>query len=247
MTPTQGGTAFGTFVHVTCFHFGKVWVLSKRLVFFLWAIRRMRGIQLAEEPTGIEQHTASRRAVLSAASLVAGGIMVAGIGAPALGSGSKAGDVEILNFALQLEELKVALYTQALLHANLTGELAQYARVVGRQEREHVAFLRKTLGSAAQPTPAFDFGEAVTDANKFGPAARTLEDIAVAAFDGQAASLTKPSLAAVATIVSVEGRHAAWIRDLLGELPAPAPSNPSLTAAQATAAVHRTGFVKGSA
>jgi rubrerythrin len=185
--------------------------------------------------------------VLSAASLVAGGILVAGIGAPALGSGSKAGDVEILNFALQLEELKAALYTQALLHANLTGELAQYARVVGRQEREHVAFLRKTLGSAAQPAPAFDFGAAITDANKFGPAARMLEDLAVAAFDGQAAGLTKPSLAAVATIVSVEARHAAWIRDVLGELPAPAASNPSVTAAQATAAVHRTGFLKGSA
>ena len=98
----------------------------------------------------MEQHTASRRAVLSAASLAAGGILVAGIGAPALGSGSKAGDVEILNFALQLEEMKAALYTQALLHANLTGDLAQYARVVGRQEREHVAFLRRTLGSAAQ-------------------------------------------------------------------------------------------------
>jgi rubrerythrin len=195
----------------------------------------------------MEQHAASRRAVLSAASLVAGGILVAGIGAPALGSGSRAGDVEILNFALQLEEIKAALYTQALLHANLTGELAQYARIVGRQEREHVAFLRKTLGSAAQPAPVFDFGETITDANKFGPAARMLEDLAVAAFDGQGASLTKPSLAAVATIVSVEARHAAWIRDVLGELPAPAASNPSVTAAQATAAVHRTGFVKGSA
>ena len=172
---------------------------------------------------------------------------MAGVGAPALGSGSKAGDVEILNFALQLEELKVALYTQALLHANLTGDLAQYARVVGRQEREHVAFLRKTLGSAAKPAPAFDFGEAVTDANTFGPAARMLEDLAVAAFDGQAANLTKLSLAAVATIVSVEARHAAWIREVLGELPAPAAANPMLTAAQAAAAVHRKGFVKGSA
>ncbi len=202
---------------------------------------------MTHEPTEIEQHAASRRAVLSAASLAAGGILVAGIGAPALGSGSKAGDVEILNFALQLEELKVALYTQALLHANLTGDLAQYARVVGRQEREHVAFLRTTLGSAAQPAPKFDFGDAVTDATRFGPAARMLEDMAVAAFDGQAANMTKLSLAAVATIVSVEARHAAWIRDVLGELPAPAPSNPSLTAAQAAAAIHRTGFVKGSA
>ena len=202
-------------------------------------------LRLAEEPTVVAEHAASRRAVLSAASLVAGGILVAGIGAPALGSGSKAGDVEILNFALQLEEMKAALYTQALLHANLTGPLAQYARVVARHEREHVAFLRKTLGTAARPAPVFDFGNAATDAKKFGPAARMLEDLAVAAFDGQAAGLTKPSLAAVATIVSVEARHAAWIRDVLGELPAPAAANPTVTAAQAMAAVHRTGFVTG--
>jgi hypothetical protein len=207
----------------------------------------MRGVRLAEEPKVVVEHAASRRAVLSAASLIAGGIVVAGIGAPALGSGSKAGDAQILNFALQLEELKASLYTQALLHANLTGPLAQYARVVARQEREHVAFLRKTLGAAARPAPAFDFGQAATDANRFGPAARMLEDLSVAAFDGQAANLTKPSLAAVATIVSVEARHAAWIRDILGELPAPSPSNPMVTAAQATAALHRTGFLKGAA
>jgi hypothetical protein len=51
----------------------------------------------------------------------------------------------------------------------------------------------------------------------------------------------------VATIVSVEARHAAWIRDLLGELPAPSASNPAQTAAQVRAAIRRTGFVKGTA
>jgi rubrerythrin len=207
----------------------------------------MRGLQLSLEPTAAAQHTASRRAVLSAASVLAGGILVGGIGAPALGSGSKLGDAEILNFALEMEELQAALYAQALLHAGLTGELAQYARVVGAHERGHVDFLRQTLGSRAKPAPAFDFGDAVTDSAKFAATARALEDLGVAALDGQAANLTKPSLAAVATIVSVEARHAAWIRDLQGELPAPAATNPSQTAAQVLAAIRRTGFVKGKA
>jgi rubrerythrin len=191
------------------------------------------------------EHTASRRAVLTAAGLVAGGILVGGVGAPAIGSGSRLGDAEILNFALEMEELQAALYAQALQHAGLTGELAQYARVVGGHERAHVAFLRQTLGSRAKPAPAFDFGEAVTDPDRFVVAARVLEDLGVAALDGQAASLTKPSLAAVATIVSVEARHAAWIRDLAGELPAPTPANPSEGAARVLAAIRRTGFVKG--
>jgi len=200
---------------------------------------------MGEERMEAAEHTASRRAVLTAAGLVAGGILVGGVGAPAIGSGSRLGDAEILNFALEMEELQAALYAQALQHAGLTGELAQYARVVGGHERAHVAFLRQTLGSRAKPAPAFDFGEAVTDPDRFVVAARVLEDLGVAALDGQAANLTKPSLAAVATIVSVEARHAAWIRDLAGELPAPTPANPSEGAARVLAAIRRTGFVKG--
>ncbi|HXD68433.1 MAG TPA: ferritin-like domain-containing protein [Gaiellales bacterium] len=202
---------------------------------------------MAEGRSEAAEHTASRRAVLSGASLVAAGIIVGGVGAPAIGSGSRLGDAEILNFALEMEELQAALYEQALRHAGLTGELAQYARVVGGHEREHVAFLRQTLGSRAKPAPAFDFGDAVTDPDRFAAAARVLEDLGVAALDGQAANLTKPSLAAVATIVSVEARHAAWIRDLLGELPAPTAANPSEGAARVIAAIRRTGYVKASA
>jgi rubrerythrin len=200
---------------------------------------------MGEKRMEAAEHTASRRAVLTAAGLVAGGILVGGVGAPAIGSGSRLGDAEILNFALEMEELQAALYAQALQHAGLTGELAQYARVVGGHERAHVAFLRQTLGSRAKPAPTFDFGEAVTDPDRFVVAARVLEDLGVAALDGQAANLTKPSLAAVATIVSVEARHAAWIRDLAGELPAPTPANPSEGAARVLAAIRRTGFVKG--
>jgi Ferritin-like domain len=207
----------------------------------------MRRNHLSQEREEAAQHTASRRAVLSGASLLAGGILAGGIGASALGSGSRLGDAEILNFALEMEELQAALYAQALQHAGLTGELAEYAHVVGGHELAHVAFLRKTLGSHAKPAPAFDFGAAVTDSGRFAAAARVLEDLGVAALDGQALSLTKPSLAAVATIVSVEARHAAWIRDLLGEPPAPSASNPARTAGQVRAAIRRTGFVRGGA
>jgi hypothetical protein len=200
---------------------------------------------MGEELRDAAGHAARRRAVLTAAGLVAGGILVGGVGAPAIGSGSRLGDAAILNFALEMEELQAALYAQALQHAGLTGELAQYARVVGGHERAHVAFLRQTLGSRAAPAPEFDFGDAVSDPDRFAVAARVLEDLGVAALDGQAANLTRPSLAAVATIVSVEARHAAWIRDLAGELPAPTPANPSEGAARVLAAIRRTGFVKG--
>jgi rubrerythrin len=198
---------------------------------------------LAEERSEAAQHTTSRRAVLSGASLVAAGIIVGGVGAPAIGSGSRLGDAEILNFALEMEELQAALYEQALEHAGLTGELAQYARVVGGHERAHVAFLRQTLGSRAKPAPAFDFGDAVTDPDRFATAARVLEDLGVAALDGQAANLTKPSLAAVATIVSVEARHAAWIRYLAGVEPASAALDAPMSRAATERLVASTHFI----
>ena len=47
-----------------------------------------------------------------------------------------------------------------------------------------------------------------------------LEDLAVATYNGQAVNLTPASLKAAARIVSVEARHAAWIRSIVGEVPA---------------------------
>ena len=53
-----------------------------------------------------------------------------------------------------------------------------------------------------------------------------LEDAGVLAYNGEASNLTRKSLAAAAEIVSVEGRHAAWIRDIVGVPPAPRAADP---------------------
>ena len=71
-----------------------------------------------------------------------------------------------------------------------------------------------------------------------------LEDTAVAAYNGQAANLTKPVLQAAATIVSVEARHAAWIRDIVGEPASPQAADTPATEQQVRQAVAKTGFVK---
>lgn len=57
----------------------------------------------------------------------------------------------------------------------------------------------------------------------------TLEDLAVATYNGQAVNLTPASLKAAARIVSVEGRHAAWIRSIVGDVPATEATDPALT------------------
>ncbi len=71
-----------------------------------------------------------------------------------------------------------------------------------------------------------------------------LEELGLAAYNGAAASLTPEALADASRIVSVEARHAAWIRDLAGKNPAPRAADRPISAAQAQKAIARTGFVK---
>ena len=152
-------------------------------------------------------------------------------------------DSRIFQFALQLEELQAAFYAEAVARGALRGDLREFAEVVGGHERAHVAFLRNVLGPAAGPAPSFHFGDATSDARRFGAAAREIENIGVAAYNGQGAKLTADGLAHAAEIVSVEGRHAGWINALLGEPPAPRAADPGLNANAVMAQLKATGFL----
>lgn len=135
-------------------------------------------------------------------------------------------DRAIFNFALLLEYLKASFYAEALAHARLKGDLRDFAEVAGTHEREHVQAIKRALGSHARSEPRFHFGRASRDPKRFQSTAVALEDLAVAAYNAQAANLTKDGLAAAIKIVSVEGRHAAWIRSIAGEEPAPSAADP---------------------
>jgi hypothetical protein len=185
------------------------------------------------------------RALVGGGALAAGGVLVSGLAPDSLSAPSPAQDARILNFALHLEYLQARFYAEAVGRGGLTGELLQFARVAGRHERIHVAYLKRVLGDAAQPPPKFDFGDATGDADRFGRTAVTLEDLAVAAYNGQGTNLTRPALAAAVKIVSVEARHASWVRAIVGAPPAPHAQDPLWSAVRATTAVKRTGFVRG--
>jgi hypothetical protein len=184
------------------------------------------------------------RVALAGGALVAGSVVVTGLPRIALGGPSVAQDRKILNFALLLEYLQAAFYTDGFERGKLRGDVRDFARVVGGHEREHVTFLQKQLGSHARAKPAFEFGNATRSQRKFIAAAVTLEDIGVAAYNGQAASLTKGPFTAATLISSVEARHAAWIRDIAGVPPAPYAADPAQTGAQVTAALKKTGFLR---
>jgi len=195
-----------------------------------------------------------RKAIVGGGTFVAGGVMIGGLPKIALGAPSAAQDVEILNFALLLEYLESEFYVQAVAGGALSGDLLAFATVVRDHELAHVDFLRTALGSAAIAKPTFDFKGTTRDRTQFVATSIVLEDTGVAAYNGQGPRLRKRTLPAAASVVSVEARHAAWIRHLAAapgypnapdDYPAPGALDPALTMAQVEAAVGATGFIVG--
>jgi hypothetical protein len=167
----------------------------------------------------------TRGDVLRTAALAAGGAVAA---VTAIGAADRLSaapsprqDVRILNLLLLVERVEVAFYEAALEGAGLRGELQEYARTVLDQDREHLAYLENALGDKADPAPDYDPSEVTKDADVFATTAAKLEDVAVGAYNGQALNVTPGAFLAAARIVSVEARHAAWIRSIRNGDPAP--------------------------
>ena len=179
------------------------------------------------------------------AGLAAGGILVGGFASLASSSPGKAQDAAVLSFALAFEELQADFYARALRGLSLRGEWLQFAQVVGAHERAHVAFVRRALGAAAKPAPKLTLGRPPANLGDFQRMAVELEDVGVALYNGQAGNLTADALAAAAKIVSVEARHAAWARELAGELPAPAATDVPADATQVKARLAQAGVQVG--
>lgn len=172
------------------------------------------------------------RGLAVGAGLASGGILLGGLAQLAASAPSPSQDLTVLRFALALEELQADFYARALRDLNLDPAWLQFAQTVSPHERAHLAFVRRLLGGAADPSPRLELTRAPVDAGEFQRLAVTLEDIGVSFYNGQAGNLTAGSLAAVSEIMSVESRHAAWARALAGEQPAPVASDVPADAAQ---------------
>jgi hypothetical protein len=190
---------------------------------------------------GSSRRALIRTAVLAAlaASPLIGRLVGSGA---ALAAPSKTQDAKILQLVLQLEYMQVAFYEQALQQASLVGDLRDFAQTTLGHEREHLVAIKKALGAKAGPKPKFDFGQMTKSSDAFTRTAIKLEDIAVAGYNGQATNLTKGTLAAAAEIVSVEARHAAWVRAIAGEVAPPDPVENPMTAKQVVDGLHEIGL-----
>lgn len=185
-----------------------------------------------------------KKAAIGGGSLVAGGVVFAGLPALALGAPSKSQDVAILNYALTLEYLETAFYKEARAKAGLRGETARFARVVFGHEAAHVVALKKVLGSKAVASPTFDFGATTASQKSFQATALAVEDLGVSAYAGQGPRLKQVAvIEAALAIHSVEARHAAWMRNIVGKNPAPNAFDPARDMKQVLAAAG--GFIAG--
>ena len=156
--------------------------------------------------------TASAATIISACHKDDGGSSNGGID---LGSG----DIGILNYAYALEQLEAAFYTQVIAspYANISAEETALLTDIRDHEIVHREFFKTALGTSAIPAlevnfTAIDF----TSRDSVLGTAKAFEDLGVSAYNGAGQLITDVSYLLVAgKIVSVEARHAAYIRDLI--------------------------------
>ncbi len=182
------------------------------------------------------------RAGFLAAAAGAGALLA--LAPDARAAGLSKNDVGVLNYALSLEYLQAAFYTESERSKALKGRAAQAAAQVGAVERAHVKAFRALLGRKAIARPRFDFQGVTEDPEAFLKTAVAFEDLAVEAYKGQAPRLqSRQLLAAALGIHTVEARHAAWMRYLNGIQPAAAAFDDPRPKAEIDRIVKATGFV----
>ena len=163
--------------------------------------------------------------------LTRAGFIVAAGAATAAAFGARAGsahaqglpasDRDVLNYALVLEYLQAAFYTEAVRAKGLSGKPRRAARGRRRRRARARQGVPRPAGQAGGGRPHFDF-QGVTERNEpFLKTAVAFEDLAVAAYKGQARRIrSRAVLTSALGIHTVEARHAAWMRYLNGNTPA---------------------------
>lgn len=183
-----------------------------------------------------------------AATSLLGATALGGLAIPAAGQTSSITsstttitDVDILNFALNLEYLEAEFYTCATtgktitqagiipgsassgpttgcqkVNFSATTEINAIAKQITHDEQQHVIFLRAALGSAAVKKPTINLdalGFGFENPTNFLKLARDFEDVGVSAYGGAAPLIKSHAiLAAAARIALTEAYHAGTIR-----------------------------------
>lgn len=139
--------------------------------------------------------------------------------APNTGVDLGSGDVGILNYAYALEQIEAAFYTQVALtpYSGITANESALLTDIRDHEVAHREFFKNALGTSAIISLELDFSTVnFSSRDSVLNAAKTFEDLGVSAYNGAGKLIASADYLLLAgKIVSVEARHAAYIRDLL--------------------------------
>ncbi|MBP8067316.1 MAG: ferritin-like domain-containing protein [Pedobacter sp.] len=128
-------------------------------------------------------------------------------------------DFGVLNYAYALEQLEAAFYIKVASAPPSTFTTAErnYFNDIQYHEIAHREFFKNALGTAAISGLEVDFSSInFTDRMSVLNAAKAFEDLGVAAYNGAGVRLNTDAYIVIAgQIVSVEARHAAYIRDII--------------------------------
>lgn len=129
------------------------------------------------------------------------------------------GDIGILNYAYALEQLEAAFYLQVALtpYSGITSSETSLLTDIRDHEVGHREFFKAALGANAISSLSVDFSSIdFSNRAKVLAAAQAFEDTGVSAYNGAGYMITTPAYLVIAgQIVSVEARHAAYIRNLV--------------------------------
>lgn len=131
------------------------------------------------------------------------------------------GDTGVLNYAYALEQLEAAFYIQVAANASFTSIFNSDEQTLLKGIRDHEIahreFFKTALSSAAITSLEVDFSAVnFSDRASVLGTAKAFEDLGVSAYNGAGNLISNGDYLVLAgKIVSVEARHAAYIRDLI--------------------------------
>jgi len=134
-------------------------------------------------------------------------------------------DIQILQYALNLENLESAFYQEALskfdaaafASAGFGALVRERFEEILTHEQSHVAFLTEALGS--QATQACTYSFPYTDPKSFAALSMVLEGVGLSAYLGAAQFITsKTVLTAAGSILATEARHASWVASAVDQV-----------------------------
>ncbi|PWN19408.1 hypothetical protein BCV69DRAFT_261525, partial [Microstroma glucosiphilum] len=128
---------------------------------------------------------------------------------------NRSSDIDILRYALTLENLEAAFYNQSLTNlsavdfedAGVNSSYRDQIYSIGQDEAAHVSLLSFALGNETLQPCTYNFSS-VTDVPSFLATARLLEGVGISAYLGALTSISNATYQLIAAaITTVESRH----------------------------------------